>query len=367
VAESSAGLRVLVVDDIDEMRTLIRRALTASGYQVDVAATLGQAREMDPDGYDAVLVDAGLGADRGIDLVEALRAEDPAAAGRCLVITGGAADTIPDDIARLIKPFQLADLLAAVRALHRPAADVTADPAAGIVPDDGVRPVVPVGSNGRQPVAPSPQAWQLLGLVRRLRARERHELVDFLHDGPIQDLTAVTLDLQLMTRLAATGPAPRFEATLRQLDSAAGSLRWLVDGPWPFLLPETRLATALEQRTAWLLAAPITVRSDVQAAGLARTEIAVIADVVELMLLGILPAGQRLQADVAVRPGEKEIQIELSLIAADQDELPASDPAATRAVLGELAAALEGTAHADLGDRRWLAGIVLPRQARATG
>jgi CheY-like chemotaxis protein len=363
VAGSSGGRRVLVVDDIDEMRTLIHRALSASGYQVDVASTLAQAREMDPGGYDAVLVDAGLGPERGIDLVEALRAEDPAAAGRCLVITGGAADAIPDGIAWLTKPFQLADLLAAVQALHRPTAVTTADPVTGIGPDDGVNPPLPVMSDGRLPAA-APQAWQLLSLVRRLRTRERHELIDFLHDGPIQDLTAVTLDLQLMARSTAPCPAPRFEATLRQLDSAAGSLRWLVDGRWPFLVPATRLADALQQRTAWLLGAPMTVHADVRAAGLTVTETAVIADVVELMLLGMLPAGPPLHADVAVRSEENQIQIELILTAGDRDELPARDPATTRAALGELASALEATAHADLGDRRWQARIVLPRQAK---
>src|SRR6266851_5190083 len=97
------------------------------------------------------------------------------------------------------------------------------------------------------------QTWQLLRVARRLRARERHELVDFLHDGPIQELTAVTLELQMMCR--SVPPAPRLDAVLHRLSSAAGSLRWLVDGPWPFLEPEVRLAAALQQRTAWLLAA----------------------------------------------------------------------------------------------------------------
>ena len=71
------------------MRILIQRVLSADGYQVDVAATLAEARSMDPAGYAAVLVDARLGAERGIDLIDELRSADPAAARRCLVITGG--------------------------------------------------------------------------------------------------------------------------------------------------------------------------------------------------------------------------------------------------------------------------------------
>src|ERR1022692_5072800 len=76
VTGGPGGQRVLVVDDLDEMRTLIHRALSARGYKVDVAANLAEAREKQPRGYDAVLVDAHLGAERGIDLVEALQSEE---------------------------------------------------------------------------------------------------------------------------------------------------------------------------------------------------------------------------------------------------------------------------------------------------
>src|ERR1017187_9592015 len=85
VLGSSAGPRVLVLDDVEDLRILIRRALAARGYQVDVAATLAEARGMDPGRYDAVLVDAHLGRERGLDLVEALLSEDPSAARRCPV------------------------------------------------------------------------------------------------------------------------------------------------------------------------------------------------------------------------------------------------------------------------------------------
>ena len=58
VTGTSAGQRVLVVDDVDEMRTIAQRALRARGYQVDVAGTLADAIGMDPGGYDAVLIDS---------------------------------------------------------------------------------------------------------------------------------------------------------------------------------------------------------------------------------------------------------------------------------------------------------------------
>ena len=387
--------RVLVIDDVDEMRTLIRRALSASGYQVDVAASLAQARALDPAGYDAVLIDAGLGGEHGIDLVEALRSANPAAAGRCLMMTGGATDTIPDGVARLTKPFKLDQLLEAVHALHHVPRQAAAGSLAGISPSAALGPArqpVPARQPGpaagssamgarfagaispsmrksvrpESPASAQPGAWRLLRLIRRLRTRERHELVDFLHDGPIQDLTAASLDLQVLARSAGPELAQRLAATLRQLDSAAGSLRWLVDGHWPFLLPETGLADAVRQRTAWLLATPVTVYADEAPAGLSAAETAAVVDVAELMLLGILPASPlHLQARVTVQSGAADIQVGLILITTGRAELAASDRAPARAALDDLAAALGATAHADLGDRRWQARIVLPRQAIA--
>ena len=129
--------RVLVVDDVDEVRSLIRRILSAGGYEVDVAATLAEARGMDPGRYDVVLVDAHLGAERGIDLVDEMRSADPAAAGRCLVMTGGAIVVLPDGVACLLKPFQLGELLDAVRALLQPDAAAVPDQRNWPRPDPG--------------------------------------------------------------------------------------------------------------------------------------------------------------------------------------------------------------------------------------
>jgi hypothetical protein len=152
------------------------------------------------------------------------------------------------------------------------------------------------------------------------------------------------------------------DAVLRRLNAAAGSLRWLVDGPWPFLEPEARLAAALPQRTAWLLAAPVTVDTDEQAAGLGMAEVPVVADVVELMLLGMVTASPPAQAHVAVRAAEHLIKIDLILMSAAGEDQAIGDPAAARAALGELASALGASLHTRLCGRRWQARIALPRE-----
>ncbi len=362
---SPGGQRVLVVDDVEEMRTVIRRALSASGYEVDVASTVTEARGMDPAGYDAVLVDANLGAERGIDLVEALRSADPTAAARCLVITGGSVDMLPDGVACLAKPFRMGELLEAVRKLHQPDTLTAPDGRAGIRTDSGAPRPAPGPAGRRQPVADEPRTWQLLGVTRQIRERERHELADFLHDGPIQDLTAATLELQMLRRSASSGQVAHFGAVQQRLDSAAGSLRWLVDGHWPFLRPETQLAAALQQRTAWLLAAPVTVGADELPPGLCAIEVLIIVDVVELMLLGMVPAGLPARARVAVRAGERLIQIELTITSAAEHDHAIGDPATAKASLDRLASALRASAHNEFLDQIWRARIDLQRAGAA--
>ena len=365
----AAGARVLVVDDVEEMRMLIRRALTSCGYEVDVAATLAEARGMGPGGYDAVLIDAHIGAERGIDLIEALRSADPATARRCLVMSGGSADALPDGVGFLAKPFQRTELIAAVRRLHQPDA-AAPDRLAATGQSPGARPAARPGSSEqadgrRRPEAARDQAWQLLELTRRVRARERHELIDFLHDGPIQELAAATLDLQMMSQPDPPGTARTAPggAVQEQLDAAARSLRWLVDGNWPFLAPETQLGAAIQQRTAWLLATPASVRTGGPAAGLDPAEVSVVADCVEMMLLGILTAGQPAHADIAVQTEERLHKIELAVTSATGNGQPAADAASAQTALDALASALGASAHVVPCGPGWRARLVLRRQA----
>jgi CheY-like chemotaxis protein len=342
--------RVLVVDDVAEMRTLIRRALSAGGYEVDVAATLREALGMDPGGYDAVLVDANLGPERGADLIETLRSQDEAMAARCLVITGGAVDMLPEHVASLAKPFQLSELLDAVRALqHPPAAAARSDDPAGPPADLGCWPPAARPDAGPRPAA-GPQLGQLLGVIRRLRAREHRDLADYLHDGPIQELTAASLELQLMRRSAPC--SPHVDILQQQVDGASGALRFLVDGAWSFRSAQAELTEAISARTAWLLAAPVTVDADLQAAESGASEAPLVADVVELMLLATEVAGPAMRAHVAVRTDQSLIEVDLALTSGRDDEA-LGDPAMAQSAVNLLASALGADVHAEFTRRQW--------------
>jgi ActR/RegA family two-component response regulator len=338
--------RILVVDDLADLRTLLRRALTRAGYEVGVAATLDEASAMDPAGYDAVIADANLGAERGTDLIAALGAQDETALARCLVMTGGAVDALPDGVAYLTKPFQVDDLLAAVRALL--------EPGTAAAPRQHER--APAAPAGRRPAAhaaagpehgAAPQLGPLLGVVRRLRARERRDLADYLHDGPIQELTAASLELQLMRR---TEPASPHAGPLRQqVEAASGALRYLVDLPWPPGPGEAGLTELIRQRTAWLLAAPATVEIE---AGLGPDQALLIADIAELTLLATEEAAPGARAHIAARADQQVIQIDTILTPALDDQT-IGDPVLAEAALNGAAAALGAIVSSEISDQQW--------------
>ncbi len=231
LSESPRTPRVLVVDDTEEMRKLIRRVLSAGGYQVDEAGTLAEAAAKEPGGYDAVLVDAQLGGERGIDLVEALRSKDRAAAARCVLISGGIPDGVPEGIVYLAKPFSMGDLLEAVRGAGqpRPGPWPPAEPNPGgpAGPDPGTSRLAARAPGEGQPADGEPPAWQLLAIGRRLREREHRAQAAYLHDGPMQELFAVSLELQLLHRSHPALPPGIFDAAHRRLDAAAAALRRL--------------------------------------------------------------------------------------------------------------------------------------------
>ncbi len=351
-------MRVLVVDDADAMRRAVRRVLSDSGYEVDVACSLAEARGMHPGKYEAVVVDARLGDERGLDLVEELRSQDPAAAGRCLLMTGGAVGVIPDGLAYLAKPFEPGELIKAVRALHQPGTVPAAGRRPEAAPDSGA-PAPAAAPGADQPAAGASRGGKLLELTRRLRDRERDEQADFLHDGPLQELTAATLDLHMMRRSASAATAQSIDTVLRRLDIAARSLRWLVAGTGALGVPETRLAVCLQQRTAWLLARPITVSTGPGPAGADAVDALAITDVVELMLLAMADAGPCVRAHVAVRTKGDFTRIELTLTCVAEDGQALGDPATARALLAELASALLADADMELGEQQWRALITL--------
>ena len=116
-------MRVLVVDDEAEVRSVVARALRADGHAVTTADDLQAARRRVAEGIDLLVLDLRLADGFGLELCRELRAEG--ASIPILVLTAltqvairvEGLDAGADDF--LAKPFAVAELRARVRALGR--------------------------------------------------------------------------------------------------------------------------------------------------------------------------------------------------------------------------------------------------------
>jgi DNA-binding response OmpR family regulator len=117
--------RILVIDDDETLRRVIRRILERVGYDVLEAgdADAGLRLHRDP-GADIVIVDIFMPERDGLELIRELRAESPRA--KIVAMSGGGRsgklDLLKDAAVfgasrTLWKPFELTELLTAVREL----------------------------------------------------------------------------------------------------------------------------------------------------------------------------------------------------------------------------------------------------------
>lgn len=119
-------MRILIVEDNDELASLLARGLRNEQYAVDTASGVHTASELlATNRYDVVTLDLGLPDGDGLELCR--RLHDDAALRPSRVIVVSARDGVNDRVAGLdagaddylVKPFDLTELLARLRALHR--------------------------------------------------------------------------------------------------------------------------------------------------------------------------------------------------------------------------------------------------------
>lgn len=117
-------MRILIVEDDNEMRDALSMAMRQCGHQADVASDAERACGfLASQNYDLAMVDAGLPGMDGITLVRRIRKHTTAMP--IIIVT--ARDSLNDRVIGLdsgaddyiVKPFELAELEARVRALLR--------------------------------------------------------------------------------------------------------------------------------------------------------------------------------------------------------------------------------------------------------
>ncbi|MEQ4719292.1 response regulator transcription factor [Nonomuraea sp. B19D2] len=123
-ASSGAARRLLIIEDDRELGYMLVDLFTEQGYAVDLALEgqrglhLGLSRS-----YDVLIVDRGLPVLDGIDLLRRLRRQAVTTPVLVLTAFGSLADRVAGLDAGaedyLVKPFEIDELLARVRALHR--------------------------------------------------------------------------------------------------------------------------------------------------------------------------------------------------------------------------------------------------------
>jgi DNA-binding response OmpR family regulator len=122
-------MRLLVVEDNEELSGLLARGLTQAGFFVDVVGAAEPAiLAAETRRYAAVILDLGLPDGDGLDVLKAMRARRDSTPILVLTARGGLEDRLvglrtgADDY--LLKPFALEELTARIQALLRRPGDI---------------------------------------------------------------------------------------------------------------------------------------------------------------------------------------------------------------------------------------------------
>lgn len=185
----TTGARLLLVEDDIRLAGMLEQLLTEEGYRVTVA----------PDGqeglhqglvasFDVMVVDRGLPAIEGVDLVSRLRSRGVAAPILLLTARNTVADRVEglDAGAQdyLAKPFDIDELLARLRSLLRPVSALAEELPVGarrlVLAENRV-----TADDGAPDVILSRREAELLAVMARRpkRVYTRDELLDSVFDG----------------------------------------------------------------------------------------------------------------------------------------------------------------------------------------
>ena len=205
--------RVILLEDDDELRSIVGRGLREEGFEVSTAGSAAElVRQVDAGDADALVIDIGLPDADGRDVVQALRARGIGVP----VIFLTARDALPDRLAGfasggddyLTKPFHFAELVARLQALIKRGGSDSALEAGGMRLD----PARHDASCGSRSVKLTPTEFRLLARLGAAPgdAVRRRELVRaaWPHGAIVHDNTLDVYIARLRRKLATLPGAP---------------------------------------------------------------------------------------------------------------------------------------------------------------
>ena len=205
--------RILLVEDDADLREMVRRALVREGFEVTGRASGGDAlRAVEHEVPDALVLDIGLPDSDGRDVCQALRGRGVNAPVLFLTARDAVSDRLAgfgaggDDY--LVKPFDLKELVARLRALLKRSAGSTAIVTGSLRLD----PAAHAATSGDQVVALTPIEFRLLAAMaarsgEALRRRELREAA-WPVGGIVHDNTLDAHLARLRRKLRALPDAP---------------------------------------------------------------------------------------------------------------------------------------------------------------
>ena len=216
------GATILVVDDQDEVRDMIERALRTRGFRVHTAsdgdAALAACLDLAP---DLVVLDVGLPKQSGFDVARELRRRGFLAP--VLMLTGY--NSVPDKVAGLDagaddylgKPFDYHELIARVNALLR-RATLRASEASIRVSDLVIDTMAREVTRGGAPVSLTPKEYALLEYLARNagRAVTREQISEHVWKAELDPKTnIVDVYVNYLRKKIDAGDAPALLHTVR--------------------------------------------------------------------------------------------------------------------------------------------------------
>jgi len=198
--------RLLVVEDDRALSTMLVELFTAEGYSVDAAYDGQQGMHAGLTGdYDAMIVDRGLAVMDGADLIAVLRSRGIDTPAMILTARGSVEDRVEglDSGAQdyLVKPFEVAELLARIRALLRRADTASVVLSAGGMRLDLLTRRVSGAATGHHDTELTERECALLATLMRAPRRvfSRPQLLEQAFDGLESD-AAVDLYVHYLRR-----------------------------------------------------------------------------------------------------------------------------------------------------------------------